>query len=284
MFHSTAAERTAKPPELVIDADCAEWSDQAGKPLPSRLAVLFRAAYEHLVFYGLIAIFGLVCLFWSVPASLLHHILPCRLGEPLGQRAIMIGFRGFVAAMRATGLIRCDLAALDALRAKGAVVIAPNHPSLLDAVLVMSRLPGVVCAAKAEIWDNIFLGGGARLAGFIRNNSPAKLVMGAVRQLKAGRQFLIFPEGTRSNAVPVGKFKGGFALIAKRAGTPVQAVFIESNSRFLGKGWALFKKPDFPLVYRVRLGESFSAAGDLHDFVARLHSCFDRELGADRSP
>jgi 1-acyl-sn-glycerol-3-phosphate acyltransferase len=241
-----------------------------------------RALYEWAVFYGLLALFGLSSLVWSLPAALLHRILPRRLGEPLGQFMMMAGFRYFVGAMRATGLIKCDLGALDLLRKSPSLVLAPNHPSLLDAVLVISRLPRVVGAAKAEIWDNPCLGGGARLAGFIRNDSPARLIRQAAQQLAAGRHFLIFPEGTRSAAAPVGEFKGGFALIARKAGVPVQTIFIESNSPFLGKGWPLLKKPAFPLVYRARLGRRFSVSEPVHEFVATLHDYYRQELRPDR--
>jgi 1-acyl-sn-glycerol-3-phosphate acyltransferase len=244
------------------------------------LARCLRAAYGHLVFYGLLAVFGLSSLVLSVLAAILNPLLPRRVAEPLGQLMIMAACRAFVAAMRASGIISCDLGQLDALRRGTPVVIAPNHPSLLDAVLVISRLPNVVCVAKAEIWDNAFLGGAARLAGFIRNDSPAKLVREAVRQLRAGRHLLIFPEGTRSSARPVGGFKGGFALIAKQAGTPVQTVFIDSNSGFLGKGWPLFRKPVFPLVYRVRLGQRIAVEGDVHAFVEQLQACYRQELEA----
>jgi 1-acyl-sn-glycerol-3-phosphate acyltransferase len=257
----------------------AEVRPRAVASLGRGVVALLRALYERLVFYGLLLLFGLSSLLWSLVAAILYPLLPRRWGEPLGQRAIMIGFRGFIATMRMSGIIECDLAALDALRKTGPIVIAPNHPCLLDAVLVISRLPHVVCAAKAEIWDNIFLGGGARLAGYVRNDSPAKLVRGATRQLCAGRDFLIFPEGTRSNARPVGAFKGGFAVIAKHAGVPVQTVFVRSNSPFLGKGWPLFKKPDFPLVYRVRLGDRIAVDGDVRDFVGRVAGYYRQELG-----
>lgn len=238
-----------------------------------------RRGYEVAVFYGLLAVFGLSSLLWSVPAALLHAVLPRRLGEPLGQLMIMAGFRYFVAAMRLTGIIDCDLSSLDALRRSGPVVIAPNHPSLLDAVLVISRLPRVVCAAKSDIWDNVFLGAGVRLAGYVRNDSSAALIRQAAKRLRAGRHFLIFPEGTRSGAAPVGDLKGGFALIARQAGAPVQTVFIESNSLFLGKGWPLFRRPAFPLVYRVRLGRQMAVTGDIHGFVDELHAYFQQELG-----
>jgi 1-acyl-sn-glycerol-3-phosphate acyltransferase len=249
------------------------------RPSAFRFAAAGRLAYEYVVFYGLLLIFGVSSLIWSVLGIALYWALPRRAGAPLGQFMIMAGFRYFVGLMRLTGVIKCDLTALDALRDRPSLIIAPNHPSLLDAVLVISRLPRVVCTAKAALLENPFLGGSARLAGFLRNDVVAtRLVREASRQLRAGRQLLIFPEGTRSRGDGVNAFKGGFALIAKQAGATVQTVFIETNSRFLSKGWPLLKKPEFPLLYRVRLGSAFPVEGDLHDFVSRVHAYYRREM------
>ena len=274
-------------PDLIAPpfvADDAGLSGAAADARPGqrrgRLAARLRHAYEHLLYYGLLGLFGISSLLWSVPAAILYPLLPRRWGEPLGQFMIMAGFRYFIGVMRIAGVIQCDLRELDRLRRGTPLVIAPNHPSLFDAVLIISRLPHLVCAAKAEIWDNVFLGGGARLAGFIRNDSSAKLIREAARQARRGRHFLIFPEGTRTSVQPVGAFKGGFALIAKQAKAPVQTVFIESNSRFLGKGWPLLTKPDFPLVYRVRLGRRVTVEGDVHEAVRQLHAYYRQELGA----
>jgi 1-acyl-sn-glycerol-3-phosphate acyltransferase len=242
------------------------------RPAAGRTA---RFCYECLVFYGLLLVFGITSLVLSVAAGILHLILPRRAGAPLGQ---MTSCRYFVALMRLTGIIRCDLRELDALRRAGPLIIAPNHPSLLDAVLILSRLPHVVCAAKAELLDNPFLGGSARLAGFIRNDCATRFIREGARQLASGWQLLIFPEGTRTVGGRLGDFKGGFALIAKRAGVPVQTVFIDSNSRFLGKGWPLLRKPQFPLRYRMRLGPALHVEHDLAGFVAELHGCYRRAL------
>ena len=38
-------------------------------------------------------------------------------------------------------MIRCDLGALDALRDERSLLVACNHPTLMDAVLLVSRLP-----------------------------------------------------------------------------------------------------------------------------------------------
>jgi 1-acyl-sn-glycerol-3-phosphate acyltransferase len=229
--------------------------------------------------YGILVLFGITSLLWSLVASLLHRVLPPRIGEPLGRRVIRAGLRGVIGAAERAGVLQADLDVLDALCGAGPLVIAPNHPTLLDAVLIMSRVPHIVCAAKAPIWDNPFLGGAARLAGFVRNDSPTRLVRQAIRHLRDGRHFLIFPEGTRSSGRALGPFKGGFALIAKRAGAPVQPVFIETSSRFLGKGWPLFKPPTLPLVYRARLGERLNVAGDVHAAVERLERRYRQELG-----
>jgi len=260
------------------DLSFATTSHRAG----SRASFVQRC-YQYLVFYGLLAAFGASSLVWSLTAALLYLLLPRRLGEPLGQFMIMGGCRYFVWLMQLSGIIECDLAALDRLRRQQSLVIIPNHPTLLDAVLVISRLPHIVCTTKARLLRNPFLGGSARLAGFIRNDRPTRLVRDGIRQVRAGRQLLIFPEGTRTSGAIVDQFKGGFALIAKRAGAPVQTVFIESNSRFLGKNWPLSRKPEFPLLYRVRLGPTLPVDGEIHEFVRLLHHSYQSELGGAAS-
>jgi hypothetical protein len=62
----------------------------------------------------------------------------------------------------------------------------------------------------------------------------------------------------------------------------VQTVLIESPSRYLTKGWPLFRRPDTPLLYRARLGRRFivPADGDPRDFVASLQDYFRAELAA----
>lgn len=244
-----------------------------------RNGVLRRIGDPVLFWIGVTA-FGVSCLAWSLPASVLNRVLPRRMRAPIGQYMIMAGFRCYLAAMEALGLFRCDLRALDALRDDGALIIAPNHHSLLDAVLVISRLPRVVCITKASLWDNWFLGGSIRLASYIRNDAPVKLIKLALAELRADRQLLIFPEGTRTVVPPINSFKGGFALMAQKAGVPVQTVFIESSSRYLAKGGSLFRRPEFPLIYRARLGRRFHVEGDVREFVGELEQYFRHELGA----
>ncbi len=260
----------------------------ADSPRPRRRAALGRAAgslYYAAAFYVSLAVFGVSCLLWSLPASLLHRVLPRRIGEPVGQLAIMAGFRWTLWVMRATGVVRVDLSPLDALRDERSLVVASNHPTMMDAVLLVSRLPRVVCITKASLWDNPFLGGGVRLAGYVRNDVPLPMIRRAAEALREGRQLMVFPEGSRTARPPVDRFTRGFAVAARAAGAPVQTVLIEADSSYLRKGWPLFRRPDLPLVFRVRLGERFAAGRDPDAFVAGLEAYFRRELrgatGAD---
>lgn len=245
---------------------------------PHRRAGWWRAPYEYIVLYGGLLLFGLVCLAWSLPATLLYPLLPRRVARPLGRRAIMTGFRGYLFVLQLSGIVKCDPSALDALRDERHLMIAPNHPALIDAVLLASRLPRVTCIMKADIWDNVLLGGGARLARYIRNDSSASMVRLAAEELRRGGQLLIFPEGTRTVRKPVNEFKGGFALIARRAECPIQTVFIETDSPFLSKGWPLLRKPPFPIVYRIRLGKRFDPPGEIRPFIAELERYYRQEL------
>lgn len=230
------------------------------------------------VFLILASWLGLICLVWSTVAVVLYPLLPRQLGTRVGQLALMLCFRIYLATLRLCGRCYCDLTALDALREDGRLVIAPNHPALIDVLLITSRLPRITCIMKAELWGNIFLGGSARLARFIGNDAPRSMVKQAVAELGRGSQLLIFPEGTRTVRQPVNPFKGGFALIAKQAVVPVQTVFIETNSPYLCKGWPIFRMPALPLYYRVRLGRRFMVTGNIKAFNRVLEDYFAEEL------
>lgn len=218
----------------------------------------WRAGYAMLVFPSLLGFVGLILLGWSVISAVLARVLPRRLGAPLGRYAIRQGFRVFVAVLGASGLFRFRLGALDALAAARGLVVAPNHPTLMDVMLIASRLPRAVCITKGPVWGNPLLGGSARLAGYIRNDAALPVVRGAVAALRGGANLLIFPEGTRTRgAGPVNPLQPGFALMARRAGAAVQTILIETRSPFLRKGWAPWQVPPFPVVVSVRLGRRF---------------------------
>ena len=237
--------------------------------------------YQSAVLIFGFARFGMVGLLYTLISTPLQPFLPRKAGAWFGRNSIGWLFRSYLAVLQASGVLKLELEALDALRNERGLIVAPNHPCLLDAMLVISRLPDITCIMKAEIRNSLVLGGGARLAGYIRNDSASTMIRHATEDLHAGYQLLVFPEGTRTRRNPVNDFKGGFALIAKKAGVPIQTVFIETNSAFLGKGWPILKRPPMPLIYRARLGRRFLVEGDVKKFVRELENYYRTEISPD---
>ena len=247
------------------------------------IAAGFRTLYEYIALYVALAIFGAGGILLSILGAVLYPLLPRHFGARLGRFLITCIFWPYLVFIESTGLFKCDLSALDALSSDESIVIVPNHPGLIDVVLIGSRLTNIVCIMKKDIQDNLLFGGSARLAGYIRNDSTNNMVRAAVAELKQGSRLLIFPEGTRTTLQPVNKFTGAFALIARKASVPVQTVFIEYSSAFLGKGWPLWKKPQFPLTFRVTLGKRFEVGGDTKSFVDELENYFRERLAVNKN-
>jgi len=246
--------------------------------LPSLPRRWLHRLYEYFALWFGLGLLGVISLTWTLLAVPLYYVLPKRWAVPLGRWASTTGFRIYLGALALIGACRFDLSALDSLRDEGPLIVAPNHPCLLDALMVISRLRNMACIMKVDIVDNVFLGAGARLAGYIRNDAQLSMIKQAVADLKNGSQLLIFPEGTRTTRWPVNVCKGTTALIASRARVPIQTVFIETDSGYLGKGWPLFRRPPMPITYRIRLGRRFEPPEKAGAFTEELERYFIDEL------
>src|SRR5271169_6679683 len=243
-----------------------------------------KITYEYFALYSSLTLLGLICLTWTMFALPLYFVLPRRIGTAIGRRGIMSGFRIYAWSLSVTRAYHLDLRAIDALRGGPPVILAPNHPSLIDALLILTRHPNLVCVMKSELMRNVFLGSGSRLARYVRNDSSRQMVKESVAHLRDGGVLLLFPEGTRTTRPPINCLVGSVGLIAKHADVPVQTLVIETDSPFLSKGWPLFKRPDLPITYRVRLGQRFDPPTDVPAFTAALDRYYREALqGAPQS-
>jgi 1-acyl-sn-glycerol-3-phosphate acyltransferase len=232
---------------------------------------------DYLTTYALLAVLAVMIVGWTVPALLLLCPLPRRWRRAGARYTMMAGLRLFARFLTLAGAYRLDLAAIDALRGGPPVILAPNHPTSIDALLLLSRLPDLACILKPALLNNLFLGAGARLAGFSRSDPPLRMIKEAVAELRHGALVLLFPEGTRSTRHPVNDLTGSVAVIARHANAPIQVALIETDSPYLGKGWPLLKAPRLPIHYRVRLGSRLAPTADTPGCLAALQ----REYGAE---
>jgi 1-acyl-sn-glycerol-3-phosphate acyltransferase len=239
-----------------------------------------KRVYDYLATYGLLAILALMILGWTVLALILLPPLPRRWRRAAARYTMMAGFRLYAGLLSAAGACELDLKAIDSLRGGPPLILAPNHPSSIDAIFFLARHPDLACVLKPELMGNFFLGAGARLAGFIRSHPPRRMVREGVAELRRGGLVLLFPEGTRTSRAPLNPLTGSASVIAHHARVPIQVALIETDSPYLGKGWPLFKVPRLPIRYRVRLGRQLEPAGDVAACKAALERELTRELAS----
>jgi 1-acyl-sn-glycerol-3-phosphate acyltransferase len=243
-----------------------------------------KIIHEYVVAYAVLTLLGAICLVYSIWALVAHPLLPRRWGTAAGRFGISAGFRMFSWSLTMTGAYRLDLSAIDSLRDGPPVILAPNHPSLIDALLILTRHPNIACVMKAELMNNLFLGAGSRLARYIPSDQPRQMIKTAVADLREGGVLLLFPEGTRTRHDPINPLKASIGIIAKHANVPVQVAIIETDSPYLRKGWPLFKRPTLPITYRVRLGRRFDPPENVEAFMTELQREFRHQLeGAPQS-
>jgi 1-acyl-sn-glycerol-3-phosphate acyltransferase len=231
-----------------------------------------------LALYALLLLLGLVSLLWNLLALPLHLLLPEPTGRTLGRAVIAHSYRLFWAVASASGMMRVDASCLDALKDERGLIVVANHPTMLDALLLVARLPRSACIMKAELMRNVFLGAGARLARYIRNDSARAMIRLAVQDLRRGGQLVIFPEGTRTEQAPLDAFRPGFTLIAKLAKAPIQTVFIDTDTPYLRKGWPIWRVPPLPIRVRLRLGERFEPSAHSDRLRHELEQYYQRHL------
>jgi len=222
---------------------------------------------------------GASLLLLSSVSRLLAFLLPRSVATRVGRSAVAFIYRCCWASAERLGLMSIDSDALDALRGEqGGLILAANHPTMLDAMLVVARLPRSVCVMRGDLMRNVFLGPGARLASYIGNGRGRSVVRESVAALREGHTVVLFPEGTRTSEAPVSAFKPGITLIAKLAQVPIQTVLIRSESPYLRKGWPLLRTPPRLVRIRVTLGRRFQASEDCRGALRQIEAYFAQEL------
>jgi len=159
-------------------------------------------------------------------------------------------FRFFVWWMQFLGISKFTIHGAERLQQEGQLVVA-NHPTLIDAVVIMSLMPHADCVMKSAITTNPFMGSVARCTGYLSNELEGELVDACVERLRSGRSLLLFPEGTRSPRDGLGPFQRGAAHVAFRSGAPFRPVVVRCEPPTLMRGQKWYEIPERPFEVTV---------------------------------
>jgi len=173
----------------------------------------------------------------------------------------------------------------------GPAIIAANHNSHLDAMVLMSLLPHrllhrvrPVAAADYFMKGRFLTWFSTRIIGILpiarkRGDSDEDPLAGCYRALEAGDILILFPEGSRGEPEQMAPFRGG---VAKLAGlypdVPVTPVFMHGLGKALPRGEGLL----VPFMLDIYVGPTLRGRDGHDDFLAALRERI--ETLADQHP
>ncbi len=199
---------------------------------------LLRAVHRPLALllgHGGLAV---ILIIW-LPLVLVLLPVPRERRQRTTRRLIHHAMRAYRHWLGRIGALQFETRSLDALRDAPPGVIVANHPSLLDALVVLSHVPEVVCVMRAGILRNPFFALPARLAGYLPNDDAVEMMLGARRAIRGGCHVLLFPEGSRSPltaAPPLRPFHPAPFMLAHRTGASLHPWLFRYDRPFLAKG------------------------------------------------
>ncbi len=237
---------------------------------------LLERIKRQLALFWCVGLLGLGTFLWTPVAALLRLVLPRRSG--IASVAVARRFFAFyLANLRATGYARIDLDEIVPIEGERGIIVAANHPCLLDALLLLSRLPDGVPLMKSDLERSVFWGAPAHLAGYISNRNIMEAVRVARQRLHDGAQLVIFPRGRAP--VPGRLDRCVAPLRSLRSGRGTGADRDHRNRLSVSlEGLAAVAVPPLPLHVRVRLGRRFEPPADAARFMVELREHFEQEL------
>jgi 1-acyl-sn-glycerol-3-phosphate acyltransferase len=232
----------------------------------ARAAMSFWLATRRAAYLAYLAVCLPVALvLCALPAWGLTALLPGR------RAAVILGRLVCRITLRIVG-IRVSVEGLEHLPERRAVIVAANHSSYLDALVLLAHLPrDASIVTKREVLQWPIVGTFVRKADyptvdrweFRRSVADSRAI---ARRLGTGEAVLFFPEGTFVSAAGLRPFRLGAFEIAGETDVPVLPVAIAGTRRALRPGRRLPR----PGHVRVWIGPAIAPEGEGWPAVIRL--------------
>jgi 1-acyl-sn-glycerol-3-phosphate acyltransferase len=199
-----------------------------------------------------------------------------------------VGVLGAKLALRLAG-VSLVVRGLEKIPAGRAVVFMPNHQSNCEPPAIFSILPPVLVLAKQEFFRVPILGRSMVLRGFIpvdRQNRQRAIeaVEKATESLKAGKSFLVFPEGTRSPDGRLQPFKKGVFVMAIKAATPIIPISVSGGSEIMRKGEFVVHPGELYITIHDPIPTERCTLEDRDEIMERVRQSILQDLSPQEQP
>ncbi|WP_027009862.1 lysophospholipid acyltransferase family protein [Conchiformibius kuhniae] len=176
------------------------------------------------------------------------------LPRQLRARSLVTGsWRIFARYLTAAGIVRAEFEGFERLGKPGQLILA-NHPSLLDVVFLLGRLPEANCIVKAALLHNPAMNSQIRACGYIPNSEDEAL-LAHVHRILQHESLLVFPEGTRTGWDGVVRFHRGAVSMGLRSARTITPVFISMHPPNYKKHQPWYIIPKRRPAYRFTVGD-----------------------------
>lgn len=211
--------------------------------LPALTRRVTRIRWVALYYLSWVA-FGTVGIILNLGCLLLMAVPGRRKREPSVRATIRKLFGAWVKWLHATRIVAVTWRGVGEGELLPGTVYIANHPTLVDATLILAQLPDAVCIFKPSLMSNPAIGPAAVMGGYVRGDTGLDLIKAAAAKVAEGQSLLVFPEGTRTKPGTVlGTMRPGFALIADRARAPVRLIVVRASPDLCTRGRRLWPAP-----------------------------------------
>ena len=138
-------------------------------------------------------------------------------------------------------IAKTEVKNLEKLPQEGPVVLACNHTSYWDPVVLGVLLPRRLhFMAKEELFKIFLFGSLIKILGAFpvkRGKSDITAIKNSLKILKEGKVLCIFPEGTRSLKGELLDFESGITLLAYKGNAPIVPVGLKGARKLFPRGF-----------------------------------------------
>jgi 1-acyl-sn-glycerol-3-phosphate acyltransferase len=210
--------------------------------------------------------------FWFASIAIVAPLLILLVMITKNENFLYTPVRLFIRAGLAMVGVRVEVSGVERLDPKQTYIFTPNHQSLIEVplfVAYLGRNPAYL--GKKEIFKYPVFGHGIRLIGAVpvdRSNSAAAVESAklATENLRRGKSYVVYPEGTRSRDGRMLPFKKGAFMMAIDAGVPVVPITVSGATRIMPKAQVKI----FPSTVRITVHDPISTSGYSKENVALL--------------
>ena len=174
------------------------------------------------------------------------------------QRRILSGtvhylWKFFVGLMCTLKLIDVKIQNENKLKQLRGNIVVANHPSLIDVVILVSRIPRSICVVKGSLFQNFFIKFLIRHVYLSNSMQPEDFMNKATSCLNDGYNIVIFPEGTRTVKNKPIHLHRGFAHLHLYSQHDIQPIHIKNTPHILGKHSKWYDVGEKTSVYRIKM-------------------------------